>query len=72
VSGCRVDEEADRGSGYGSGRGLKRWLMPDQQLYLLIAIPSGVTGLGILVNVFYFVRIISRMKSFENRLALKY
>jgi hypothetical protein len=44
--------------------------MSDQQLYLLIAIPSGITGLGILVNVFYFVTIISRMKSSENRLAL--
>jgi hypothetical protein len=43
--------------------------MSDQQLYLLIAIPSGITGLGILVNVFYFVTIILRMKSSENRLA---
>ncbi len=45
--------------------------MTDQQLFLMISIPSGISGLGMLVNVFYFVTIISRMKSLENRLALK-
>ncbi|MGA3186467.1 MAG: hypothetical protein ABSF22_05090 [Bryobacteraceae bacterium] len=45
--------------------------MTDQQLYLVIGIPSGITGLGILVNVIWFLRIISQMKSFETRLALK-
>ena len=45
--------------------------MTDQQLYLLIAIPSGINALGILVNVFFFVTTVSRMKSSKNRLALK-
>jgi hypothetical protein len=46
--------------------------MTDQQLCLLMAIPSGIACLGILVNVSWFVRIISRLKSFENRVAQKH
>jgi hypothetical protein len=45
--------------------------MTDQQLCLMISIPAGISGLGTLVSTFFFARIISRMKSFENRLALK-
>ena len=44
--------------------------MSDQQLHLLIWIPSGITVLGMLVHVLLFESIISRMKSFENRVAL--
>jgi hypothetical protein len=44
--------------------------MTEQQFYLLIGIPSGITVLGMLVSVFLFESIISRLKSFENRVAL--
>jgi hypothetical protein len=46
--------------------------MTDQQIYLLIGIPSGINALGVLVNVFFFESIISRLKSLENRVALKH
>jgi hypothetical protein len=45
--------------------------MTDRHFHLLIGIPSGFTVLGVLVNVFFFESIISRLKSFEKRVALK-
>ena len=44
--------------------------MTDQQFYLLIGTPSGITVLGMLVNMLFFESIISRLKNFENRVAL--
>ncbi|MCC6590456.1 MAG: hypothetical protein IT168_27435 [Bryobacterales bacterium] len=46
--------------------------MTDQQLYLMAGVPTLVTLVGILINVGYFVSIINRLTSMENRLIARF